>query len=170
MSLIVFFLLFRIESKAPLFSHFIESLSGLTTIRAFGWTSQYFRKTIRLIDNAQKPYYLLLCIQRWLVCVLDLVVAGLTILLVVLAVVLRTRIDPGLLGVALVMMMSLGYTLASFVQFWTQLETSLGAIARIKRFEEETPTELLPEERGEPGGQWPANGAVRFENVSLSYK
>jgi len=29
--------LLDLEAKSPLYSHFIESLSGLVTIRAFGW-------------------------------------------------------------------------------------------------------------------------------------
>ncbi len=163
----------RIEAKAPLFSHFIESLSGLETIRAFGWTPSYLAKTNGLIDASQRPYYLLLCVQRWLVCVLDLVVAGLTVLLAGLAVALRNRIDADLLGVALVMMMDLGQTLADFVQFWTQLETSLGAVARIKRFHDDTPSELSPGVAAgspPPAELWPAEGAVRFDNVSLTYK
>jgi ATP-binding cassette, subfamily C (CFTR/MRP), member 1 len=153
-----------------LFSHFIESLDGLATIRAFGWTAPYFTQTLALINEAQRPYYLLLCIQRWLVCVLDLVVAGLTVSIVGLAVILRSRVEPGLLGVSLVMMMKLGPSLAGFVQFFTQLETSLGAITRIKNFEQDTPPELLPAERADPASHWPKDGAVVFENVSLSYK
>jgi len=160
----------RIESKAPLFSHFIESLTGLVTIRAFGWTTAYLNKTMDLINASQRPYYLLLCIQRWLVCVLDLTVAGLTILIVGLAVELRTRIEPGLLGVSLVMLMSLGPSLALLVQCWTQLETSLGAVARIKHFEEDTPGECLPSEGAQPGDEWPRNGGLVFTDASLSYK
>lgn len=160
----------RLELKAPLYSHFIESLNGLVTIRAFGWTSKYFRRTLDLINAAQQPYYLLLCIQRWLVLVLDLIVASLAVLLTTLAVVLRSRVDPGLLGLSLVMMMTLGHTLASLVQFWTELETSLGAIARIKIFQEDTPNEALPDEIANPGPTWPASGALRLENVSLKYR
>jgi ATP-binding cassette, subfamily C (CFTR/MRP), member 1 len=123
-----------------------------------------------LVNAAQRPYYLLLCIQRWLVCVLDLVVSGLAILIVGLAIALRTRVEPGLLGVSLVMLMSLGPSLATLVQCWTQLETSLGAVSRIKHFEEDTPSELLPSESTRPGDGWPQNGGVVFEDAALSYK
>lgn len=30
-----------LEAKSPLYSHFIESLSGLVTIRAFGWGGNF---------------------------------------------------------------------------------------------------------------------------------
>ncbi|GAW18308.1 hypothetical protein ANO14919_077830 [Xylariales sp. No.14919] len=162
--------LLELETSAPLFSHFIESLSGLVTIRAFGWTREYTNKTNKLLDQSQKPFYLLLCIQRWLVLVLDLVVAGLAVLLVGLAVALRSKINPGFLGIALVQLTSLSHALTSLVQFWTLLETSLGAIARIKDFSETTPAEASTEESTEPPPNWPNQGALTFESVSASYE
>lgn len=33
--------LLDLEAKSPLYSHFIESLSGLVTIRAFGWGENF---------------------------------------------------------------------------------------------------------------------------------
>ncbi|KAI1751604.1 P-loop containing nucleoside triphosphate hydrolase protein [Xylaria castorea] len=162
--------LLELETSAPLFSQFIESLSGLVTIRAFGWTERYANKTNMLLDQSQKPFYLLLCIQRWLVLVLDLVVAGLAVLLVGLAVALRSRINPGLLGIALVQLISLSHALTALVQFWTLLETSLGAIARIKDFSDTTPREAITEESSEPPSPWPNHGAVTFESVSARYE
>ncbi|KAI0906085.1 P-loop containing nucleoside triphosphate hydrolase protein [Ustulina deusta] len=162
--------LLELETSAPLFSHFIESLSGLVTIRAFGWTGGYTNKTNKLLDQSQKPFYLLLCIQRWLVLVLDLVVAGLAVLLVGLAVALRSKINPGFLGIALVQLTSLSHALTSLVQFWTLLETSLGAISRIKDFSETTPSEATAEESGESPSNWPHHGALTFDSVSASYE
>ncbi|KAI0508944.1 P-loop containing nucleoside triphosphate hydrolase protein [Xylaria bambusicola] len=162
--------LLELETSAPLFSHFIESLSGIVTIRAFGWTGAYTDKTNKLLDQSQKPFYLLLCIQRWLVLVLDLVVAGLAVLLVGLAVALRSKVNPGFLGIALVQLTSLSHALTSLVQFWTLLETSLGAIARIKDFSEHTPCESTAEESSQPPLDWPQHGALKFDSVSASYE
>jgi ABC-type multidrug transport system fused ATPase/permease subunit len=157
--------LLEIEMKAPVFTHFIESLHGLVTIRAFGWTTQYLEKTISLLDVAQRPYYLLLSVQRWLVLVLNLVVAGLVILIVGLGVALRDRVSPGLLGVALVMMTSLGQMMADLIQAWTLLETSLGAVSRIKSFSESTPQEVDGWGAASLGESWPILGAVEFISV-----
>ncbi|KAJ3569671.1 hypothetical protein NPX13_g6005 [Xylaria arbuscula] len=162
--------LLELETSAPLFSHFIESLNGIVTIRAFGWTGAYTAKTNKLLDQSQKPFYLLLCIQRWLVLVLDLVVAGLAVLLVGLAVALRSKVNPGFLGIALVQLTSLSHALTSLVQFWTLLETSIGAIARIKDFSENTPRELTAEESSQPPPNWPLHGALSFDSISASYE
>ncbi|KAI1248908.1 hypothetical protein MGN70_010111 [Eutypa lata] len=161
--------LLELEANAPLYSHFIESLNGLVTIRAFGWTESYATKNRKLLDESQKPFYLLLCVQRWLVLVLDLVVAGLAVLLMGMTVALRSSIDAGLLGIALVQMMSLSHALTHLVQSWTLLETSLGAIARIKDFSENTPSESLPDESDAPDPEWPSQGVLSFEGVSASY-
>ncbi|KAI7788103.1 hypothetical protein LA080_013410 [Diaporthe eres] len=162
--------LLELEANAPVFSHFIEALSGLITIRSYSWTGTYTSKCIRLLDASQKPYYLLLCVQRWLVLVLDLVVAALAVIIVGMAVGLRSRINPGFLGLALVNMMSLSHALTDLVQYWTNLETSLGAIARIKDFAEKTPVEgTLGELSGDLDPAWPKSGALSFEGVSASY-
>ena len=128
-------------------------------------------KNIALLDRAQKPYYLLLCIQRWLTLVLGLTVAGLAILLTTLGVTLRSRLDAGFLGIALVSMMNLGHSLAALITFWTLLETSLGAISRVKTFSEDTPTEKTREisvDSRIPAG-WPSQGSVVIENWSAHY-
>ena len=154
-----------------MFTHFIESLDGLSTIRSYSWSEIYASKCLHLLDVSQKPYYLLLCIQRWLVLVLDLIVAGQTIVLVSMAVALRSSISPGFLGLALVNTMGLSHSLTNLVQHWTNLETSLGAIARIKDFSETTPVEECPDE-GSPGSlspDWPHTGALRVEGVSAGY-
>lgn len=101
---------------------------------------------------------------------LDLVVAGLAVVIVGMAVGLRSHINPGFLGLALVNMMSLSHALTNLVQHWTNLETSLGAIARIKDFAENTPVEGDPNESlGHLDPAWPSNGALTFERVSASY-
>jgi len=149
----------------------MESLAGLDTIRSYGWTEGYISENLRLLDVSQKPYYLLLCIQRWLVLVLDLVVAALAVVLVGMAVGLRSSISPGFLGLALVNMMGLSQSLTKLVQHWTNLETSLGAIARIKSFSETTPVEDSPAETS-PGSlspEWPHTGALKIERVSACY-
>ncbi|KAE8393320.1 multidrug resistance-associated protein [Aspergillus alliaceus] len=163
--------LLEIELKSPLYTHFIESLAGVNTIRAFSWTHASTSRMISLLDTAQKPFYLLLSIQRWLSLVLNLIVATLTVLIVGVAIALRKQVDPGLLGIALVMMIDLGQILSELIQNWTLLETSLGAIMRIKEFAEDTPSE----ERNptvqvqDPFPEWPRHGEIEFIDTSIAY-
>lgn len=124
--------LMDLEAKAPLYSNFLETLSGLVTIRAFGWEKDMERRNMLLLDASQRPFYLLYCIQRWLSLVVDLMVAVLAVILVALIVRFRHHMDTGFVGVALINVMSFSMILAVVVQHWTMIETSVGAVSRIQ--------------------------------------
>ncbi len=160
--------LLELESKAPVTSHVIETIRGTMSIRAYGWEGMYIAKLEKLLADCQKPFYLLLCIQRWLGLVLGLVVGVLAVLLTTVAVTVRgNAASAGFVGVALVNMMGLSQTLTALIVQWTNLETSLGAVSRIKSFSEDTPREAEPE--GRVDSLWPGNGAVSFDNWTAGY-
>ena len=102
---------------------------------------------------------------------LNLIVAALTVILVGTAVALRSHVNPGLLGFALVMVMELGQTLSGLVQNWSQLETSLGAISRVQDFAKETPNEekFIAARLWELAVDWPKYGEVRFLDTTIGY-
>jgi ATP-binding cassette subfamily C (CFTR/MRP) protein 1 len=161
--------LMDLEAKSPLYSNFIETLNGLVTIRAFGWAKNFEEHSLVLLDASQRPFYLLYCIQRWLGLVLDLVVAGLAVILMVLMVKLRGQLDPGLVGVALLNVMSFNISLTRMIKFWTSLETSMGAISRLKSFTTMTISEDLPNEIEPVHEKWPMHGRIEYVNVSAAY-
>lgn len=143
--------LLDLEAKSPLYSFFISSFEGLTALRAYGWTKRADESNLEHLNESQKPYYLLWCMQRWLALVLDLVVVGLAVLLMGVVVGLRDQINPGLLGVALCSVMSLGTQLSAMITSWTQLETSLGAVTRVNQFANETPRDPDGPDMPKPG-------------------
>ena len=159
-----------IEAKSPLFTHFMESLSGLVSIRAYGWEKAYLQHGTRLLHDSQKPFYLLYSIQRWLEVVIGLTVAGLAILLVSVAVVTRGKIEVGFVGAALVQIVSFSENIQGLIIAWTILETAVGAVARIKIFTSETSNENLPAEDNDPPPDWPSTGAIEIGNISASYR
>ncbi|KAG6365911.1 hypothetical protein INS49_000087 [Diaporthe citri] len=73
--------------------------------------------------------------------------------------------QPGALG----RLITLAENLKILIQFWTSLETSIGAVARIKNFSEETPDERLPGEDQEPPRDWPARGGIEIRDLSAGY-
>jgi len=78
--------LLDLETKAPLSNHFLETIDGVTTIRALLWNTDLLTKNTQLLSSSQKPLYLLSAVQVWLQLVLDLMVAGLAVLFAGLAV------------------------------------------------------------------------------------
>jgi ATP-binding cassette subfamily C (CFTR/MRP) protein 1 len=158
-----------LEAKSPLYSHFLETLDGLTTIRAFGWANSSRETNLKNLDVSQRPYYMLYCVQRWLELVMDLIVAGLAVTVVALAISLRSSSSGGLLGVALNNVLNFNQTLSTLIVQWTSLETSLGAIARIRTFAATRASEHKNGEDFNPPIEWPQRGALEFKNVSASY-
>jgi ATP-binding cassette, subfamily C (CFTR/MRP), member 1 len=148
----------------------LETLNGLATVRAFGWQEDLIAKADERLDFSQKPFYLLYSIQRWLNLVLDLIVACLAVVLIAVAVALRNSSSVGFAGVALFNIMNLSAALKSAITSWTMLETSIGAVARVKRYEESTPDENLATEDIQPPDAWPSTGTIVFDNVTASYK
>lgn len=161
--------LLDLEAKSPLYSHFIESLSGLVTVRAFKWSDAFVEHHLVLLDNSQKPYYLLWCIQRWLALILDLMVTVLAVILMVLIVKLSNSVSPGYVGLALLNVINFSQSLAWIIRQWTSLETSIGAVSRLKNFTGTTPDENLPGENQPSPDSWPSSGAIEFKNLSASY-
>ena len=159
----------EIEAKAPVYSYFVETLDGISTIRAFGWQKLSSSINIKRVDASQKPYYQLLCIQRWLSLVLDLIVATIAVIVTTLAINLRSSVDPGLLGIALNNILSFSRILTLLIDAWTNLETSLGAVVRIKDFQAQTAPEAQPGEDIEPLANWPEKGSIEFQQVTASY-
>jgi ATP-binding cassette subfamily C (CFTR/MRP) protein 1 len=161
--------LLDIEAKAPLFSQLLETLNGVLCIRGVGWTHKYMQSNQELLDASQKPYYLLWCIQRWLALVLDLFVAGVAVLLVALATTHRSS-STAFLGVAMYNVVSFSSTLQKLVTEWTQLETAMSAINRIRSYVSNTASEDLDSETSEPPESWLSKGEIEFADVSAAFQ
>lgn len=159
-----------IEAKAPLYTQFSETLAGLTTIRAFGWQRSLVKRNRWLLDMSQRPFYLLFAAQRWLQLVLDLVVAAVATMLMVMVVELRGQISGAYVGIAMLNVILFSQHLKILLQYWTMLETHIGAITRVKNFVKCTPPEEEElEKKATVGPSWPEQGAMEFKSVSASY-
>src|SRR4051812_18146670 len=107
-------------------------------------------------------------IQEWLNLVLDLVVMVMAGVLTTLAV--RLHSDSGFAGASLFTLISFGENLSGIVTSYTRLETSIGAVARLKTFNEIVKPEDRDEEDRIPSEQWPQRGVVELKGVSANYE
>ncbi|KAH8900775.1 P-loop containing nucleoside triphosphate hydrolase protein [Thozetella sp. PMI_491] len=159
--------LIDIEAKAPLYKHFVETVRGVSTIRAFRWQAILHKRHAVILDRAQRPFYMLFCIQQWLQLTLDLIVAALAVVIVAIATSSARTLNAGALGAALVLVLQFNSLLIQSIQAWTQLETSIGAVARVKHFIDETPLEAPGTQL--PSPDWPVRGAVCLQGVVAHY-
>ena len=165
--------LLDIEAKAPLYTHFLETIHGISSIRAFNWGLQLRDKSHSLLNRSQRPVYMLYSIQQWLILVLDLTVGAIAVILIAMVTSLKDRFNAASIGVALNILLTLNQTLANALKMWTMTETSIGAVTRVQRFIEDTPSE----ERGMASSiapqlphDWPCYGEVKFTDVTAGYE
>ena len=85
------------------------------------------------LDTSQRAVYLLYCIQRWLNFTLDMFVAILAILLVIFATQFKDHSSGAAIGVAMLNVLSMSTALTQTIEVWTLVETSIGAVDRVKQ-------------------------------------
>lgn len=157
-------------------SHFIDAMQGIATFRAFGWVPSGIARSDQLLDDSQRPMWALQLMQRYLQFVLQVVVAVLAVVVVALATRMRPSSDnadasnTGYTGASLVTLMTFGTALANFVRTFTTVETSIGAVSRLKSFGENVRSENLPGENVVPPPVWPVRGNIEITGVSASYE
>ncbi|EQL03011.1 ABC transporter [Ophiocordyceps sinensis CO18] len=156
-----------LETREPLYKHFTETIDGLVTMRAFGWVSANLALNAKLLDQSQRPAYLLAILQQWLSMVLNLCVAALAVLFVALATQLRT--SAGFTAIGLVSLMSIGEMMGNLVRCYSELQTATVALGRLRTFEDGVAAESSGQQQPTTPDQWPDAGRVEFERVSASY-
>lgn len=162
--------LLDIEAKAPLYTHFLESVKGIMTIRAFSWQSRFKDQSLALLNESQKPFYMLYCIQQWLTLVLDLLVAAIAVILVATATSITGKYSPASIGVALNMVLTFNQALTQAIKSWILLETSIGAVSRTQSYVQDTPSENNSVLQPAPEDNWPSKGEVVFDSVQAGYR
>lgn len=168
--------LLDIAAKAPLHAHILDTMAGAPTIRALRWSAAFRSTNHGRLDDSTRPFYALLSVQQWLRLVLDLVVAGMAIVLVCIAVLTAgssEAVSPGFIGVALVLILTFNQELTGAINAYTKMETSIGAVYRIHKFTNETPSE--DQQRGiavaevPPPNIWPTEGDLSIKNLKAAY-
>ncbi|KAH2977182.1 hypothetical protein KXW58_005982 [Aspergillus fumigatus] len=160
----------ELESRAGVFLNFLECVEGLETIRSFGWSRTAIQDNIQSVDNSQRPEFLLLCLQRWLNLILDLLGAAVATSVITIAVAFHGHVSGGQVGIALNIMLVANTTLLKLVENWTMLETSLGAISRLKTLEKSTAVEGGRGWNSKTPENWPSRGHIVFKNITASYQ
>uniref|UniRef100_T1JBD6 ABC-type glutathione-S-conjugate transporter n=1 Tax=Strigamia maritima TaxID=126957 RepID=T1JBD6_STRMM len=162
----------RLESvsRSPIYSHFSETITGLTTIRAFHCEEAFLRKLEDKVDYNHVIYYSQLVAKRWLGIRLEVIGQIIVLSAGIFAVTGRDTMDPGLVGLSLSYALTITLLLTLLVRNWTDFETNIVSVERIKQY-----TELQTEascETLEDGlsSEWPRNGAVDFKKYSTCYR
>ncbi|KAJ5953836.1 hypothetical protein N7501_008115 [Penicillium viridicatum] len=159
----------ELESRSSVFTNFLDTGSGIVTIRAFDWKDKFENENVKSLDLSQKPFYILLSLQCWLKMTMDCIIAIFAVILIAFTVLYRNTTTGADLGVALNLLIVANTTLLRLVQSWTSLETSLGSISRLKSIQDCVPSEDDVGGTLDPGLQWPSAGNLQVNGISVAY-
>ncbi|KAF2668989.1 P-loop containing nucleoside triphosphate hydrolase protein [Microthyrium microscopicum] len=159
-----------LEAKSPLYQQFTETIEGVATIRALRSQEWFLSIFSTRLDESQKPHYLLLCVQRWLGLVLNMVLGATAVVLVAISCTTRLS-SAGGLGVALTTILAMNGQLHNLISAWTQAETSIGSVARTKEYATATPNENSPSTIAQWNSHestWP-KGDIQISKLTTKY-
>lgn len=162
----------RLDSvqRSPLYQQFGETLTGMTTIRAYGDERRFIRENLTRINTQSRPFIYLWATNRWLACRVD-IVGGLVSFFTGVFVILSTgRVDAGAAGLALSYAVTFTENVLWFVRLYAQNEQNMNSVERIKEYldvDQEAPP-IVPDNRPDPS--WPSKGSVEFIDYCTRYR
>lgn len=89
--------------------------------------------------------------------------------LVAIVVTWKDKFSTGKVGVSLVMVMTFSSVLMRMIKTWTIMESSIGAVARVKRFVADTESEEKSSCKAEVTQDWPTQGNVEFKSLVAAH-
>ncbi|KAL4744418.1 ABC transporter type 1, transmembrane domain-containing protein [Aspergillus terricola var. indicus] len=144
--------LLDIEAKAPLYTHLLETIRGISSIRSFKWEPQLREKNYALLNH--------------------LVVGAIAVILIAIIVSRRDHFQAAAIDVALNFILTLNQSLANAIRMWTMTKISIGAVTRVLRFTQNTPTEeeqCIPIVQSGLLHHWPDRGAIEIIGLTAGY-
>uniref|UniRef100_A0A8C5NU82 MRP2 protein n=1 Tax=Junco hyemalis TaxID=40217 RepID=A0A8C5NU82_JUNHY len=161
----------RLDSvtRSPIYSHFGETVSGLSVIRAYGHQERFLKKNEITMDINQKSVYSWIISNRWLAIRLEFVGSLVVFFSALLAVIAKGTLQGGIVGLSVSSALNVTQTLNWLVRTSSELETNIVAVERVHEYvivKNEAPwvTKTRP-----PRG-WPSRGEIQFIDYKVRYR
>uniref|UniRef100_A0A663EVE8 Multidrug resistance-associated protein 1 n=1 Tax=Aquila chrysaetos chrysaetos TaxID=223781 RepID=A0A663EVE8_AQUCH len=128
----------RLESvsRSPVYSHFNETLLGVSVIRAFEEQKRFIKQNDMKVDENQKAYYPSIVANRWLAVRLEYVGNCIVLFAALFAVMARNKLSAGLVGLSVSYSLQITAYLNWLVRMSSELETNIVAVERVKEYAE----------------------------------
>ncbi len=162
----------RLESvlRSPLYQQFGETLSGVTTIRAYGDERRFIRDNQQRVDTHNRPYFYLWAANRWLALRIDFTGALVAFFAGVFVILRIGTIDAGAAGLSLTYAVTFTENVLWLVRLYSMNEQNMNSVERVKEYMEieQEAKPIIPESR--PPGNWPSRGAIHFIDYLTRYR
>nr|XP_048721612.1 multidrug resistance-associated protein 1 isoform X1 [Caretta caretta] len=162
----------RLESvsRSPVYSHFNETLLGVSVIRAFEEQTRFKQQSDLKVDENQKAYFPSIVANRWLAVRLECVGNCIVLFAALFAVIARNSLSPGLVGLSVSYSLQVTTYLNWLVRMSSEMETNIVAVERVKEYSEMEKEAPWCTEQTAPPNNWPHEGKVEFRGYGLRYR
>ncbi|NWR82496.1 MRP3 protein, partial [Furnarius figulus] len=162
----------RLESvsRSPIYSHFSETVSGASVIRAYRRVKAFVDISDLKVDENQKSYYPGIVSNRWLGIRVEFVGNCMVLFAALFAVIGRNSLNAGLVGLSVSYALQVTLSLNWMVRMTSELETNIVAVERIKEYSETETEAPWTIEGKSPPEDWPSKGELEFVNYSVRYR
>lgn len=162
----------RLESvtRSPVYSHFGETLSGVSTIRAYDASQRFIQESNAKIDKNATCSHCTVASNRWLAIRLEFCKNCILVFAALFAVLSRESIDAGLTGLSLSYALSVTQTLNCLVRSTSEIETNIVSVERILEYCANVCEAdwTMPSLTLNPS--WPDEGKIVFEKYATRYR
>ncbi|KAG8899627.1 hypothetical protein FRB99_006523 [Tulasnella sp. 403] len=159
--------------RSLLYSHFAESLSGLSTIRAYGNIDQFLKDNEYYTDLENRALFLICTNQRWLAIRLDFMGSLLIFVVAMMSAAGVNGINPAQIGLVLVYCVSLTQLFGMVTRQSAEVENNMNAVERTVHYTrddliDQEPPHEIPETK--PPTDWPSSGSLQLRDVVMNYR
>ncbi|XP_071095145.1 multidrug resistance-associated protein 1-like [Haliotis cracherodii] len=161
----------RIESvtRSPVYIHFSETITGASSIRAYGAVDRFIDESKKRVDRNQVFYFGGIVSNRWLAYYLDMIGSIIIFSSAMFAVISKDS-SGGQLGLSVSYALQVSGAMGWMVKQISDLQTNIVSVERIKEYSElKTEADwVLPHAR--PPVDWPQSGTVELQNYMTRYR
>ncbi|XP_029376380.1 ATP-binding cassette sub-family C member 2 isoform X2 [Echeneis naucrates] len=156
-------------SRSPIYSHFGETVSGLSVIRAYNHQERFLKHNEITIDENLKNVYPWIVSNRWLAIRLEFLGNLVVFFAALFAVVSRNSLNSGLVGLSISYALNVTQTLNWLVRMTSELETNIVAVERVSEYTKlENEAKWITDTRLPKN--WPEEGRLQFEDYKVRYR
>ena len=163
----------RLDSilRSHVYVQFGETLTGLTTVRAYGKQAEFIKLNENYLDVMNRAYFITIIDQRWLGIRLDFVGDILIFVVAILVVTSRFSVSPSISGLVLAYCVQVVAVMGWMVRQFAEVENNMNATERVHHYATVIDTEApldIPDRK--PRDSWPEKGEVVMKDVILRYR
>lgn len=163
----------RIQSitRSPIYSHFSETLSGTSTIKAYNLQRRFTNDCMSKVDTNLISSRVFLATSRWLSVRLEMLGNVIILFASLFAVLGRDTINPGTVGLTLNYASQITNILNMLIRQTSQIESNMVSVERIQEYQNSLEQEApYSNPKTDTDNDWPNNGRIEFENYEARYR